>query len=235
MLSDKFLPIRAVQFVLFCFALLAVYAVHKNRKLSYIAIYGVAAWLLYFKISEYAGSGRMPMDISAICYFMFGLCAILPVRPLKVAAAQICALCGLVYGITMLVMPQVFYQRDPTEIGRYFAVANHSLLFFGGLTMMVHVGFRKTDCIYTAAVLGAIIGYIEICVAKGVQQGTAIFSQIVDGSVIQVAVPGFAMAWWYYILYYTVVFSLLGLWIYFTYAVNRMAVPKDIKRGFFAV
>ena len=234
MLSDEFLPIRAVQFVLLCFAVLAAYATNKNRAFSYLSIYGVAVWLLYFKISEYAGSGRLPLDISAICYFLYGFFALLPVRPLKVAAAQLCALCGLVYAICMLAMPQVFYHRDPTEIGRYFAVANHSLLFFGGLAMMVHVGFRKTDLIYTAAVLGAIIVYTEICVAKGVQQGTAIFSQIVDGSVILVIAPGFTIRLWYYVVYYLLVAGLLGLWVYFTYAVNRRAVPNNIKRGFFA-
>ena len=234
MLSDIYLPIRAVQFVLLCFALLAVYATQKNRTLSYIAIYGVAAWLLYFKISEFAGSGRMPMDISAVCYFVYGFFAILPVRPLKVAAGQICALCGLVYAICMLVMPQVFSARDATEIGRYFAVANHSLLFFGGLVMMVHVGFRKLDLICTGLVLGGIIAYTEICVATGVQQGTAIFSQIIDGSVILVVAPGFTLSWWYYILYYTVVLSLLGLWILLTYAVNRRTVPENIGRGLFA-
>lgn len=235
MFSDAFLPIRAVQFVLLCFALLAAYATSKNKVLSYAAVYGVAVWLLVFKITQYAGSGRLPLDISALCYFLYGFCAILPVRPLKVTAAQLCALCGLVYAICMLSMPQVFYHRDPTEIGRYFAVANHSLLLFGGLAMMAHVGFRKTDVIYTAAVLGAIIAYTEICVAKGVQQGTAIFSQIVDGTVILVIAPGFTMQWWYYILYYAVVFSLLGLWLFFTYVINRMAVPKNVKRGFFAV
>ena len=234
MLTDDFLPIRAVQFVLLCFALLAVYATYKNRALSHLSIYCVAVWLLFFKISQYAASGNLPMDISAVCYFLFGFFALIPVRPLKVAAAQLCTLCGLVYAIAMLVMPQVFYARDPTEIGRYFAVANHSLLFFGGLAMMVRVGFRKTDLICTGLVLGGIIAYTEICVATGVQQGTAIFSQIIDGSVILVVAPGFTLSWWYYILYYTVVLSLLGLWILLTYAVNRRTVPENIGRGLFA-
>lgn len=235
MLTDEFLPIRSVQFVLFCLVPLAVYATYKRRALAFLSLYAVAAWLLYFKISQYAGSGQMPMDISAVCYFLFGFCVLLPVRPAKVAVAQLCTLCGLVYGVSMLIMPQTFSVRDPSEIGRYFAVVNHSLLFFGGLVMMTHVGFKWTDLIWTLSLLFGIVVYTEVCIYRGVQEGTAVFSQIANGSIIHVIAPGVPMTWWYYVLYYLVVFALFALWIRLTYALNRMTVPNDIKRGFFAV
>lgn len=235
MTFDEFFPIRSVQTVFLVFAALSAYATARKRALSLCCIYGVAAWFLVFKISQYVGSGQLPMDISAICYFLFGISALLPVRPVKISVAQLCALCGLVYAVCMLSRPQIFYGRDPTEIGRYFAVVNHSLLLFGGLCVMIRYKFRRSDLFWTLLLLAAIIAYTEICVANGVQEGTAVFSQIVNGSIILLIVPGFTLAWWYYILYYMAVALLFGLWIFFTYALNRRAVSPENKCGFFAV
>lgn len=235
MFGHPFLHIQLLQFVFSCLALLAAYATWKNRVLSFVAVYGVAVWFLVWKSIEYGGSGRLPMDISAICYFLYGIVAILPVRPAKTAVAQIAALCGLVYSICMMSMPQIFFARDPNQAVEYFAIVNHSLLLFGGLAMLGHIRFKWTDVFWTVAVVGAVAAYIEICISLGVEEGTAIFSQILDGSVILVIAPNFSMRWWYYVLYYTVTLSIFALWIALTYALNRKAAAKVGKSGFFAV
>ncbi len=235
MYANAFLHVQALQFILLCLVPLGAYATYKNRILSFVAVFGVAVWFLVFKGAEYWNSDRLPMDISAICYFLYAFCAFLPVRPLKVAAAQIAGLCGVVYGLVMLSAPQIFSARDTNEMTLYLAIVNHALLFFGGLAMFGHIRFAKTDFLWTLAVLGAVIAYIEICVARGVAEGNAVFSKIVDGSIIQVPAPTFSMTWWYYVLYYPIVFGLLGLWIALTYAINRSAVRSKQKIGFFAV
>lgn len=235
MYANAYLHIQALQFILLCLAPLGAYATFKNRTLSFLAVYGVAVWFLVFKGTEYAGSHSLPMDISAICYFLYILSAFLPVRPLKAAAAQIAGLCGVVYGLVMFYAPQIFSARDPNEMTFYLAIVNHALLFFGGLAMCGHIPFGKADCLWTIGVLAVIIAYTEICVAMGVAEGNAVFSQIVNGSIIQLAAPAFSMAWWYYALYYPIVFGLLALWIALTYAINGRAVPPKQKIGFFAV
>ncbi len=235
MYSNPYLHIQALQLVLLFLAPLGAYATYKNRTLSFLAVYGVAVWFLVFKGAEYAGSHSLPMDISAVCYFLYIVSALLPVRPLKVAAAQIAGLCGVVFGLVMFYAPQIFAARDPNQMTFYLAIVNHFLLFFGGLAMFGHVPFGKADCLWTLAVLGAIIAYIEICVALGVAEGNAVFSKIVDGSIMQLAAPNFTLTWWYYMLYYPVVFGLLGLWIAVSYAINCKALPTKQKVGFFAV
>lgn len=233
--ANAYLHVQALQFMLLCFVPLCAYATYKNRNLSFFAVYGVAVWFLVFKGQEYIGSNSLPMDISAICYFLYILSAFLPVRPLKVAVAQLAGLCGAVYGIVMFTAPQIFAARDTNVMTFYLAIVNHSLLFFGGLAMFGHVSFKKTDCIWTLAVLAAIIAYIEICVAMGVAEGNAVFSKIVDGSIIQLAAPEFTIRWWYYVLYYPMVLGLFGLWIALTYEINRRVLPPKQKIGFLAV
>ncbi len=235
MFNLPFFQMQALEFVLICFALLAGYATYKSRKLSYVAVYGVAIWLIVIKTIQYIQARALPMDISAICYFLFGLCALLPFRPAKVAASQFAALCGLVYGLTVIAMPQIFNKIDPSEFGRYFAMVNHALLLFGGLAMMGHVRFKRLDLIWTISFLAAVIAYTEICIACHVEEGTAIFSRIIDGSIILYIVPDFSMPPWYYVVYYIAVAGLFSLWIALTYLINRKAAPKNIKQGFFAL
>ncbi len=235
MLSNEFLPIRSVQLLLLFFVPLAAIALRRNRIASLVAAWAVAVWFVAFKFTAYLPAKSFPMDLSTMCYFLFVFGTVLPVRPFKVAVSQLCALCGLVYGLCVFFIPQTFAGRAVSEMDRYFTLANHALLYFGGLVTMMRVGFRKSDLIWSAALLGATIAYIEICVAKGIEEGTAVFSQIVNGSIILIAAPNFTPTWWYYVLYYLVLFSLLGGWTALTYEINRRTVPKTVARGFFAV
>lgn len=234
MYANEYLPVQLLELVLLCLSSLAAYATSKNKAFSFMAVYGIAAWFLVSKIAEYSGSGAVPMDISAICYFLFGFGALLPIRPLKIAVGQLAALCGLVFGVVMICAPQIFAARDPNEFTRFLAISNHALLFFGGLSMMLRHRFRWTDIFFSLALLGAIIVYTEICVAKGVFEGNAVFSKIIDGTIILLAAPSFSMPWWYYVLYYFLAAVIYGLWIAFTYLINRRADPKT-KTGIFAV
>lgn len=234
MYSNPNLHIQALQLMLMCLVPPAIYATSKNRALSGVAVYGVAVWFLIFKGAEYFGSGRLPMDISAVCYFLYMIAAILPVRPFKLAVAQLSALCGLVYGIAIFFAPQIFRTQDPKDLTLFLAIVNHALLFFGGMSVIVRFPLKISDVIWTVVLLAAIITYIEICVMQGVAEGNAVFSKIVDGSIIMFAVPGSTMHWWYYVLYYPIVFTLLGLWIALTYVLNRRVVRPKKKVGIFA-
>lgn len=227
--------IQAIQLILLCFAPLAAYATYKNRFISYLAVYGVAIWFFIFKFVEFITSHTLPMDISALCYCLYAACLFVPIRPFKVITAQFSALCGLIYGLVFFSLPQVFCARDPEITTILWTILNHCLLFFGGLAMMGHISFKKTDILWTILFLAAMIAYVEICVAKGVAEGNAVFSKIVDGSVILIGAPSVRLTWWYYALYYTVVFTLLGLWTVLTYAVNRRAIRPKKKVGFFAL
>ena len=235
MSANSYFYIQAVQFILLCFVPLAAYATYKNRVVSYLAVYGVALWFFVFKFVQFITSRTFPMDISALCYCLYAVCLFVPIRPLKVVAAQFSALCGLIYGLVFLSLPQVFCARDPEITTILWTIVNHCLLFFGGLAMMGHVSFKKTDLLWTVLFLAAMIAYIEICVAKGVAEGNAVFSKIVDGSVILIGAPSVKLTWWNYALYYFIVFTLLGLWIALTYAVNRRVLPPKKKVGFFAL
>ena len=232
MFGIAFFQMRILQILLFFLASFAAYATYKNRVLSYVAVFSVAIWFLVIKGIEYIPTGRLPMDLSAISYFLYGVCVILPLRPAKVAASQVATLCGLVYGICVIVHPQSFYARDSDEFARYFAMTNHAMLFFGGLAMMGHVRFKWTDIFWTLGIVAAVVIYTEICVACGVAEGNAIFSQIVNGSIIHEAFPDFSMPWWYYIAYYATLSVVLALWLALTYAVNRKAA-KHLKARFF--
>ncbi len=233
--SYQYFYVQAMQAALLALAIFAAYGTSKNRVLSFLAIYAIAVWFLVYKFNEYIGSGKLPMDLSALCYFIFGFCALIPVRTVKVAAAQLAALCGLVYGICMILLPQIFFARDPSEYARNIAMTNHCLLFFGGLTMMGHVKFKKRDLFTTALFVTAIVVYIEVCVAKGVAEGNAIFSQILNGSIILFVVPDLTLTWWYYAIYYPLLLALFGAWVALSYYINKKTVPSDLKGGFFAV
>lgn len=234
MFGLKHFHVQALVFFLFSFAILAAYATYKNRKLSYIAVYFAALWLLVIKCIQYIPAKRLPMDISAISYFLFGIFALLPFRPAKVVVSQFAVLCGIVYAIAAIAIPGTFFARDPTEFGRFFGMLNHAVLFLGGLAMMGHVRFRRLDIVWTIAFLAAVIAYTEICHAIHVEEGVAIFSQIIDGTVILIVAPNFTMPPWYYVVYYIIVAGIFSLWIFITYLINRKVAPKNLKTGFFA-
>ncbi len=234
MYSNPYLYVQALQLLLLLLVPLACFATYRSKMLSFVAVYGVAVWFFVFKGAEYFGSRSLPMDISALCYFLYVIAAILPVRPLKVAAAQLSALCGLVYGLMFFFAPQIFRTRDTNDMTFYLAMVNHAILLFGGLAVIGRFPLKKSDIFWTGGVLAAIIIYIEICVANGVAEGNAVFTKILDGSIIQVPFPDFTMQWWYYALYFPTVFLLLGLWIAFTYAINRKVARPDRKVGILA-
>ncbi len=232
MFGLAYFHVQALQVVFFALGLFGAYATYKSRALSYVAVFFVAAWLLVLKGIQYFELGRLPMDISAVCYFLYGICAILPFRPLKTVAAQLATLCGLVYGICMIARPDVFFEHDSNEFGRYFAIANHAMLFFGGLAMMGHVRFKKTDFLWTLSAVALIVGYIEACVLYGVPESTAVFPEIVNGNIVYMIFPDFTPAWWYYPVYYAAFAVLTGLWLKLTYIINRRAVPATLQTRF---
>ena len=73
-----------------CYVLLGVFAAGRNKWVDRIAAWVIGAYLLLYKSWEYGPFSTVPVDLSAISYFLFGVAAFVPFRPVKAALIRTC-------------------------------------------------------------------------------------------------------------------------------------------------
>lgn len=211
------------QVFLFAFGFFAALWAVKHRRCGLCLLLLIALWLLGYKIWEYIPFRRWPLDFSAVTYFLFGFAVLLPIRPLKVAASFSGMLAGICFISTMVVLPEMHYETQPSEFTLMMAFLNHNLLFVGGIILSGRYPFKKTDCFWIIGWIIAVIIYIEVLTnVFGVVQDTAVFTKIIDGSIIFMLLnKTFVLHWWYYILYYLFCASVLILLFFIFFKINK--------------
>ena len=199
------------------YVLIAVYAAGRNAIADRIVIWFIGAFLLMYKTGEYVTMGKVPVDLSAASYFLFGVAAFIPFRPLKAAASFSAMLSGAVYFFTMILYPETHVTGVQTAAVPVFdlamAMTNHNILFLGGLFMCAKYAFPREDYVW---VLG--INYANTSIV-----------QILTGTLVA-DVLGVSLTAAYYVVYYVVVTGLYVAIITLYSLLNRTYAAKKVDR-----
>ncbi len=182
----------------------------KNRFVSRSAVLLVGIYFLVYKTSEYVIFEKPPVDFSALSYFLFGLAAVLPLRPLKGAAAYSGLLAGSLFVLTFTLAPETHFDNMATPFLLAMAFVNHNFLFAGALCVLCSVRLRPRDLFAAAGFIAFVVVHSEIMVqVYGFTEGEVV-TEIIDASVILYILPGFSFPWWYYAVYYVCAVSILA-------------------------
>lgn len=210
--------------------LLGVFVAGKNRCFDRLVVWVIGAYLLFYKMWEYGPFETLPLDLSAMSYFLFGFAAFIPFRPLKTAASFSAMLSGVVYAVTMTLYPESHIGILHTS-NRYFlvamAMANHNLMFAGGLFMSSRHRFFRTDYVWVFGWLAFFFGYVILLIyGYGADLRTSSIVQIMQGTLVA-DVLGLEMTAAYYVVYYIIFFSLFGAVVWLYGLLNRAYHKKD--------
>lgn len=199
--------------------LLAVFWVGRNKTFDRIAMWLIAAYLLCYKFDEYGPFSAIPLDLSAMSYFFFGMAAFVPFRPLKCAAGFSAVLSGAVYAFSMALFPENHISSISNGLSFFvinMALVNHNILIVGGLFMTAQARFERVDFVWLLAWFAFFFSYIMLVTEGfGVSVKSASIMQILDGSLVADAIS-VSRTPLFYVIYYTVVVavSLTGVFLY---------------------
>lgn len=212
------------------YVLIAVYAAGRNAIADRIVIWFIGAFLLMYKTGEYVTMGKVPVDLSAASYFLFGVAAFVPFRPLKAAGSFSAMLSGSVYFFTMILYPETHVENllDNRWFLLTMAMVNHNVMFFGGMLVCAEYRFERTDYAWVLGWMAFYLTYFQlITVGYGITEGVTTIAEIVDGSLVA-EVLGVSLTSAYYAIYYIIVALALALiFVLFKYINSAFMRRKD--------
>ena len=175
------------------YVLFGVFVAGRSRVFDRVGAWLIGAYLLMYKFNEYGPFRAVPLDLSAVSYFLFGVAAFVPFRPLKAAGSFSAMLSGSVYFFTMILYPETHVENllDNRWFLLTMAMVNHNVMFFGGMLVCAE--------------------YFQlITVGYGITEGVTTIAEIVDGSLVA-EVLGVPLTSAYYAIYYIIVALALAL------------------------
>lgn len=214
--------------------LLLLLILRRYPKISNVVILCAGLYFLAYKLWENIYNHKWPIDFSAVTYFLFGIAALLPFRPLKTTASFSGFLAGSIFIASFILFPEVHVKTSPSLYYRAMGVFNHNLLFTVSFAMMFQYRFSKSHiaCIIGWLAVAAIYAEVMINVLH-VSDTIEIITQIIDGSILSELIPGFTPAWWSLLIYYLLFAALLGAFLWLTYRLNSLFIkePGEAKGG----
>ena len=218
-----------------CYVLLGVFAAGRNKWVDRIAAWVIGAYLLMYKSWEYGPFSTVPVDLSAISYFLFGVAAFVPFRPVKAAGSVSAMLSGAVYFFTMILYPETHVES--LLANRWYllimAMVNHNLMFAGGLFLCARNTFRRTDCVWVLGWFAFYLAYYELVTAGyGMTSNVTAITGILDGSLVA-GVLGLPLTAGYYVGYYIIVILALALIASVFVLLNRAFARRRERKGVF--
>lgn len=218
------------------YVLIAVFVAGRNRVLDRAVIWLIGAYLLLYKTWEYGPFRAIPVDLSAISYFLFGIAAFVPFRPLKAAGSFSAMLSGSIYFVTMILYPEMHVENLLSN--RWFlltmAMVNHNLMFLGGMFMCAKYEFGRTDHVWMLGWIAFYLVYYQlVAVSYGVVEGVTAIVGILQGTLVA-EVLGVPLTVAYFVLYYAVIILAFALILTAYILLNRaFARRRKRKKGSF--
>lgn len=209
------------------------FVVGKNRILDRFAMWAIALFLVLYKLDEYGFGRVVPLDHSAMSYFLFGLAAVVPFRPLKCAASFSAMLSGAIYALTMLLFPENHFSEVTAVTQNAFyvrmAMLNHNLLFAGGAFMCGLARFDRSDLVWLFGWYGFFMAYLKLMVdGFGVKTDNVSIIRIMDGSLVA-AVLGVEITPLYIALYCAAVAVVFAALVAGYIALNRVFDRRRLR------
>ena len=188
-----------------------------------------------YKTGEYVTMGKVPVDLAAASYFLFGVAAFVPFRPLKAAASFSAMLSGSGLLLHHDPLPRNARcrrtdSRRPRHSTLAMAMTNHNMLFLGGLFMCAKYAFPREDYVWVLGWFAFFFAYLQlVTVGYGINYANTSIVQILTGTLVA-DVLGVPLTAAYYVVYYVVV---TGLWRgdhHSLLLLNRTYAAKKVDR-----
>lgn len=195
----------------------------RRPKAGKIMILLVGLYFLAYKLWEYISNRKWPIDFSALTYFLFGIAAILPFRPLKTSASFSGFLAGGIFIVSFMFFPEFHARSNPILYYRAMGFANHNLLFTASVALFFQYRFRFSHIAWIVGWIIFVVVYSETMIyGFHVEDSAEIVTKIIDASIMEELFPGLALTWWGKVLYYTTGIGLLGFFIWIAYRLNAV-------------
>ncbi len=173
----------------------------RARRFSAVFLFIVGAYCFFFKIWDNIDMQTIPIEYSSITYFFFGLSLMLPFPRFRSVSSLAAIVAGLMFDLMLFLYPDL---QMETYTVRYtlLRIINHNILLLGGILAISTTLVKWKDfwgfLLYD---LFAIIYALILYKATGIV-GNDVILKIIDGSLIQVILPNFALTWWWYLIWY---------------------------------
>ncbi|MEG1613063.1 MAG: hypothetical protein RR357_02730 [Clostridia bacterium] len=219
-----------------CFVSLNIIAfkfIKTKSKLASRLLFAIGLYLLVYKICEYTSyqikgmHKQVPIEISAVSYFLLGFSIVLRNKRLQVFAAFCGMFSGLFYNINFIILPEMFILSRSSWFLLVMATINHSLLYFGSIMVLKTVQFDKTDVMYVG--LGTLLINLY---SLGVQflikiDGKPIIMQVIDGTIIDKLSVALRSLSFFYPIYYFIIFSILIFMFASFFKINELIFKRQ--------
>lgn len=204
----------------------------RNRMFDAVVVWVIGAYLLCYKLNEYGPFKAMPIDLSAMSYFLFGVAAFVPLRPLKSAAAFSAMLSGIIYVATMTFFPET-HIASLNSSDKFFlinmAMCNHNLLLLGSIFMTAQLEVKREDVVCLVGWFGFFFAYLNLLVtAYGVSYKNSSIIGIIDGSLVA-GVLGMDVTPAFGAVYYTVCLFVFSALVVLFILLNRFLTRRYRK------
>lgn len=195
----------------------------RHSKIGGVIVLVVGIYFLAYKLWEYISNHKWPIDFSALTYFLFGIAAILPLRPIKTAASFSGFLAGSIFIVSFILFPEFHNQQNPIFYYRAMGFVNHNLMFIGSFLLMIRYRFMKLDIAWIVGWIVFVVAYSEVMIyGFHIVDSIEVITKIVDGSILFKLFPGITLVWYVYLVYYLSCVCVLAFFIWLTYRLNLM-------------
>lgn len=215
--------------------LIGILLIALPKKVTYFVLYFLAILLVTYKMIEYTRYGLMlqthkiPIEFSAISYFVFPIAVIFNIKFLRSIALFMSFLSGIGYLITFPFLYEQFFTHNGYYL-TWFAFINHSILFIGSLLLIKIHTFEKKDikkvllftAFYTCYVI--LMNYLVTF-----PQAFILIRLILGAEVLSYLYPNSSPTSFDYFVYFAVVILVYQLLLQMFYLLNQ-AIMK-IKKG----
>lgn len=216
--------------------LIGIVLISLPKKVTHIILYFLAILLVTYKMIEYTRYGLMlqthkiPIEFSAISYFIFPIAVIFNIKTLRSIALFMSFLSGIGYLITFPFLYEQFFTHNGYYL-TWFAFINHSILFIGSLLLIKIHTFEKKDikkvllftAFYTCYVI--VMNYLVTF-----PQAFILIRLILGAEILNYMFPNSSPTSFDYFTYFAVVILIYQLLLQMFYLLNRgyMKIKKGI-------
>ena len=207
-------------------AFAAIYA-SQHQRIAHALLWCMAVFVIVYETVLSVKNGAIPIAFSTFSYFLFGIGVLLPLRPIKSAAAFCAFVSGAVYLSGYLFYPDLIYAQQPLEAVRAVGFLLHNLLLFGSLLLYGQCKVELKDLFYVLAFVAFVAVYTEVAVhVCASDQANALTLGIIEATLIRQILPQFVLKWWWYVLWYALVAVAFWATWELTCFVNRKLVRQ---------
>ncbi len=198
----------------------------RKRRAAEIIVRIISLYLFCYKSWEYGGRS-VPVDFSAVSYFLLAIAAWIPFRQFKSFAAFCGFLSGFLYNVAFIFFPETFYANAPKMPVFVIATINHTLLYVGSLLTFSLIKLQKDDLALLPVGAGTVVGYAYLMrFLDSSLTGVSIFD-IAEGKIINYVLPSLRLTAGVLAVYYLVCLATLFACVVAVRYINGRLCPKS--------